>query len=409
MREMEEVQAQKLDESSKRKKRVWKFLKKVLFAIIWMYILVKLFVYDFDIYFLSKFCLNGGLSLLKYKGFILIGILFIFLLFLKPKRFLANVVHFGAFPIIVVLWYFPKLLFKGTVGMLHKLLVVLSLLHSLKVRITVWVGTFVSSVIIVSDVSYVAIIVCMCYLLIFLFLHLGSRFLHTFAPMWFFQKANKLIDSYWRWLKEYKIIEYKASLEKLQADPEKYQKERKKSLIRLLLINRFLGYLAGKLRLLEESRLVILYLLASLAFTFMVTVVIFALEYYGLSLVDPGAFASVRDLNFLHSLYFSFTTITTMESTQIQIVSDYARALVSLEVLSAIVIGGILFFIFTTIILERYQTGLQDLISRLDREASEIATIAEKTWELEMDQIETEVTEKSPDLAPVFKKLKLKE
>ena len=69
--------------------------------------------------------------------------------------------------------------------------------------------------------------------------------------------------------------------------------------------------------------------------------------------------------NFWTSLYFSFSTLVTANYGDIVPTSSIARLLVSFEVASGLLIGIILFFIFTTIILDKYKKDISVLIEKL--------------------------------------------
>jgi len=83
--------------------------KELLFAIVWVYLIVKTFIFDFDVYFINKYFQNYT-WLLNYKIFF-----FLFLIIISKmdyKKFIINFLYFLIFPLLFIFLYIPYKIFK---------------------------------------------------------------------------------------------------------------------------------------------------------------------------------------------------------------------------------------------------------------------------------------------------------
>jgi hypothetical protein len=117
-----------------------------------------------------------------------------------------------------------------------------------------------------------------------------------------------------------------------------------------------------RLQRVHESSLTVLWVLAQFAVTFATTVFVFALEFYALHTLDPGAFSNSEPKGFLFFLYFSFSTSLGDDIYNFAASSAVARSFVAAERLCSLVIGVALFFIVTTIVRDRYQRDVEWLV-----------------------------------------------
>lgn len=76
----------------------------------WIYVPIKLFVFDIDQYVFSSLCPNY-LWLLKFK-FPFLLLIFAFLwITIKPKKLFLNAIYVLFFPVVILLWKAPKFIF----------------------------------------------------------------------------------------------------------------------------------------------------------------------------------------------------------------------------------------------------------------------------------------------------------
>ncbi len=94
MDESESVENQSVFEQPKKKGKFWSLLsslfREFLAILIWGYAIIKLFVFDLDVFLIEKFSPNY-IWILQYKFFILIGIAAIVWLVTKNKQIILVV------------------------------------------------------------------------------------------------------------------------------------------------------------------------------------------------------------------------------------------------------------------------------------------------------------------------------
>lgn len=381
--------------------------KKILFLLMWTGVFVKLFVFDFDTLLFSKLPPNIGDFCIRFKFLMVLIIAIIFSKVLGTKRFFMNLAYLAIFPFILLLWYIPKLVFRSTVGMIVASSVILSCIGSLRFRLVNTALAIMGVFLVFMQWNDTVTLTAMIYLLLFLLLHFVTKFMQIFRPARLFKKVNRGIDRYWSLFKEKFIMKHIREVKEADPEAKDYRKKRITNFTNLLLLNRLLLHISAKFRQFHESRIIVFYFIGGLALTFGLTIFIFAVEYYGLASIHPNSFTGIENMTFLHYFYLSFTGILTASFGDVIPNTDYARLLVSLEVLSGLLIGVILFFIFTNIILMRYQEELQVLIDRLAEEGRAIEAIVQSELNLKLIDIQSEIEKDSPDQAKVLEKLSL--
>lgn len=89
-----------------------KILKHFLLSTLWLSFIIKLFVFDFDTYIVTNWFHISPL-LYSYKINIFVFILLIMSLVFNKWKFWTRLLFVAFYPIIVLVWYIPKLLFQG--------------------------------------------------------------------------------------------------------------------------------------------------------------------------------------------------------------------------------------------------------------------------------------------------------
>jgi hypothetical protein len=88
-----------------------KAVRETLAILFWMYVLIKVFAFDIDIYLLNKFVPEYA-WLLNFKFFILIGIIAFIWLVTKNKYILFWPFYVFFYPLIIFFWKIPSFIFK---------------------------------------------------------------------------------------------------------------------------------------------------------------------------------------------------------------------------------------------------------------------------------------------------------
>lgn len=91
--------------------KMFKVVRELCTTFFWIYVLVKLFVFDIDYYLMEKIFPNH-MYILNYKFIIIIGIIAVFWLFMKNKKVIPFILYIVFFPIILFLWKIPYFIFR---------------------------------------------------------------------------------------------------------------------------------------------------------------------------------------------------------------------------------------------------------------------------------------------------------
>jgi hypothetical protein len=90
----------------------WKWRAvNVTASLVWLYAICKAFVFDVDLYIFQRVWPAGG-WLVTYRFFVLIVIASLLALVLRKPAFFAWLFYFSFFPVILVIWWFPRFIYK---------------------------------------------------------------------------------------------------------------------------------------------------------------------------------------------------------------------------------------------------------------------------------------------------------
>jgi hypothetical protein len=189
---------------------------------------------------------------------------------------------------------------------------------------------------------------------------------------------------------------------------EAYLGKRFEAIKNLLLLNQAVQFVAEKLKRFNESRILVVYAILKLVYTFILTVIVFGLAYFSLHRISLGSFSVGEDASLFLFLYYSFNTILTMGVPDINALTPLARILTACELVFSILLGVILVFIFTTIIREKYEDELKELIAGLEMESIKLCSVFGNEFSVSLEDIEAEFKEKEPNLVTLVEHLRAK-
>jgi len=95
-------------DSAKRRRRV---TREVLAAVFWIYVLLKLAVFDIDIYIFQRF-FPRLLWLVEAKVFVVIGLVAVAWVVLGRREFPRTIAYVLAYPFVILFWKLPKIAFR---------------------------------------------------------------------------------------------------------------------------------------------------------------------------------------------------------------------------------------------------------------------------------------------------------
>lgn len=382
------------DSTYKTKNATTILFRDIFSGFIWLYCIVKLFIFDFDIFLFHKY-FPGQQWVVDFKFIVLLVFISIYWLTVGNKRFYKSLLFLIAFPLYLIFWRIGKLLFRNWFSALAVISYVSSFFSSIKfnfLTFTLFVG---ASTLILASSNTILVIVGMALLFAFLFLQFGRRVYFAFIPskalVFPRQGYARIVDLM---IKQYSLPEEikNTELQKLNSDQ---QSKRTANLQFLIIINRVTAFIASKLREFQESKLMLLYFIFGLLFTLCSTVVLFALVNYGLQKIDPQSFNDPHSKSIFFFLYYSFNTVLTNGIADFYPISSFARFLSAIELLFGFLIVVILFFMYTNIKNDKAKEEMEIVVNSLNTQSEEIEKYISQEYSTDIENAIYEI-EKVP-------------
>lgn len=360
-----------MNEETSNKNKVSAIFRDIFSAFIWLYCIVKLFIYDADVYFFHKYLPNQQ-WLIDFKFIVLLVLVTIYWLTVGNKHFYKSFFFLLVFPLYLIFWRIGKLVFKNWFTALAVISYVSSFFSSIKFNFMTFTLFIGASTLILSSSNNFLISLGICLLFIFLFLQFGRRVYFAFIP----SKALVFPRQGYARIVNLMINQYSLSDEIKNTEVQKLNVEQQNKRIAnlqfLIIINRVTSFIAIKLREFQESKLMLLYFIFGLLFTLCSTVILFAFVNYGVQKIDPMAFNVQQPKSVLFFLYYSFNTILTNGIADFYPLSSFARLLSALELLFGFFIVVILFFMYTNIKNDKAKEEMDNVVNSLNTQSEEI-------------------------------------
>ena len=384
----------KENNKSNARKRTTKILRDVFALFLWSYAIVKLFVLDFDVYLIQRYTPSFS-WLVHFKFALFLTLVSIYWLTVGNKNFFKMALFLALFPFYLLFWRIGRLVFRNWFATLAATGYVGSFLKSLKFNFVTFTLFFVATLLVIASGQRGFIILGMALLGVYLIIHFSRRFYYAFVPskalifprqgfIWFLGEIKKQFAL----PQEIKST----AIERFRPD----QKSKWETHLQLLLLaNRGTTFIASKLRKFQESRLIILYFIFGLLFTFLATVALFAIVNLGLHKIDPRAFSDASPKGILFFLYYSLNTILTNSVADFYPISPVSRLLNTAEIFMGFVIIVILFFMYTNIKGDKAKTEMDSLVTSLEKQGSELEIFINQEFSMDITQAMAEV-EKLP-------------
>ncbi|MDP1759859.1 MAG: hypothetical protein Q8L01_00040 [Candidatus Woesebacteria bacterium] len=187
---------------------------------------------------------------------------------------------------------------------------------------------------------------------------------------------------------------------------EEYSKEQKDkrnfTLQTVLLVNRSARFFASRLKELQESRLVILFFIFALLFSFAFAVFSFALLNLALYKVDPVGFSTQGDHGFWFFLYYSLNTILTNGIVDFYPLSSLARFLNIAEVATGAFLIVILFFVYVNVKSDKTKSEVDSLVDALEKQGDALEIVVSEDYSMDIETAFAEIEKLPGSLLKIF-------
>lgn len=386
---MENIPFQIEDNTSKIiKKRKSQIINKYVefFSIsLWLYLIVKNFLFDIDIYFLEKF-LPEYVGILDYKFVFIICILAFVLALTRKKIFIVWATYIILYPLIFLFWKVPFFIFKQKSWVLAIALInsIISSLISFKRAFIISVLYILSAIFIFSFhnkfLLYSATIVV---LLTLIFIY-GYRFIMIF-------KSSKVNNFYIALLSKVGENENRYSHLVLDAGMKNlsYQQMNEKQLDKwvtnlqnTVLFNRFSLFMAKKLKNYQDSKWNLAYYAFTIFGLIVLTILSFSLINLAVYKIDVSSFKYSDTPSFFTFFYYSFNNLLFNGVDELKPLSIISQSVSMIESFLSLFMGMIFVSLLFSAKSERHTRELDVIISEFEAQGSDLESFMKKEYKI---------------------------
>lgn len=361
--------------------------REIVGALFWLFLIIKIFFYDIDSLVLTSIDPQFNV-ILRYKFFIFIGVTALLWLILGNKRFAKLFFTILFFPWILLFWRVPRIFWKSKswIGVFSSIGIAFTFFSSLKTNFVIFTILSLSILAIAVSDSQLLLIVAIVFLFFYLLYHYFKKIKYAFSPSHIFTIQTEVINKYWNKIKDYFRLTDDIKHANLDSMNSTQKEKWCNNLQYLLIVNRLFFFITSKLKRFQKSRLNIAYYFASLFFTIIITVLIFSLQFVATYKLDSNSFNSAPKGNFFFFMYYSFNTLFNSSVSNFYPISDFARFMESSEKLFSFVLLAILFFLFTSIIKDKHNDEISEVIGSMTKKGHELEGLLTVEYKMNLAQ-----------------------
>lgn len=364
---------------------------EIISILVWSYLLIKIFVYDIDSYFLKTY-LPTFSWVIKYKFFIFLVLVVLLLFTLGTKKFFILVAFVLGYPLFLVFWRLPKLLFgnKNWMALFVALGTSVTFFKSFRLNMAISTAVLVAGLLILVSGSKVVLFISMATLFIYLPIHFIRRFSDSLKKFDVVTKLSMSILNFWT-----KLQESLSETQKQPAGSENIEKKegegRANRLQWLLVFNKGCLFLISKLRYMQKSASTFIYYFINLLGSVFITILVFSFLNIGLYKIDHSGFSIQVAGRFIDFFYYSFGLFFSDINSGISVVGDFAKALGAAEICFRWLVVAILLYYLFNIVREKHKTDIETSITQLRRQGTELEKVIKGEYQLSVEEAIKEV------------------
>ena len=346
-----------------------KTFRESLAILFWVYLVVKVFVYDLDIYIVNNLLPNYK-WLLNYKFFIIIGLFAVFIVFMDRRKAFIWCFYIIFYPAIILFWKVPYLVYKHISWILVIEVINFAIGFFKSFRFNFATHTIfliaLTAIYIFSDlrIMWIFILTILCLLLI-IYIY---RFFLVFKTPNIFQVYRKIFYG----LTEHGISIYSLGDDIKSLPIENYNEQQLKkwssNLVGLLLFNRLSLYMSKKLRDYQNSKISYIYSILTTLYLISLTVISFTFINYGLFKISNEYFKITEKPTLFIYLYYSFNNLFFNSIPEIVPINFFSRTALMIEYGFALMLIGIFLSILISVQNQKHSDELEKVIEDIEKQ-----------------------------------------
>lgn len=349
--------------------RTARLFREILAWAFWLFVLVKLFVYDIDIYVARRFFPNEA-WLLNYRFFILLCLAALIVLSFRSFAIFIWIAYVGFFPLIFLFWKFPRWCYRrgNWVLAIAALNGAVSFFRSVKYNVLVFAVGLTTFIIAIEATNRYLLWGAISALFTILVLTYIRRFISVFRPnLLFLLYTQGVVKNRERRMASYKLKDELRDLPITNLN-EDQRKKWAASLEQPVLFNRFCLFIAKTLRAYQQSGMSFMFGVFSVFALLIATTFTFAVINLALFKINPENFSVIGNPSFFKFIYYSFNSFVFTAIKEIDPISTAAEATQMAERFLAIFLIGIFAASMISVRSQRNTEQLNAVIAGLEED-----------------------------------------
>lgn len=377
----------------KKQNRIYFYLKNIFAVLFWVYSIIKVFIFDIDIYFIEK--VNSKYTwLINYKFLLFLGIISALWIITRKSKIVYWGLYILFFPFILVFWIIPKTVYKigswnfgiGTINAF------LSFFKSFKYNFITFSGFIISSVIILNFNNKIVLWTSLLLIIVILIIIFVNRVILVFKPSFIYKIYSILLNKFlssskstWTINTEIKELERAEMTEgQLQTWTTNLQFA--------IIVNKSCYLLSSKLKGYQRSGINLIFNALSVVLLFLITIICFALINMALYKINPDYFRLVTvKPDFFEFFYYSFNCLCFNSINEIISISNTTRLFSMIEQSFALLLGAVFITLFLSIKTERESKDIDDIISKIKEQGDNMESFIQTEYKLTIGDAITEL------------------
>lgn len=357
-----------------------------------MYLITKIFIFDFDNYLFHKYAPEYE-WILSYK--LIFILVFIAIVWLVTKK---NWVFFWLFyviasPLILLFFRIPWIFFKSKnlVGAFALIGLVLSFFKRMKFNFIATSLTLLAFLIIAKTSNHIVLYSAMLFLGGILLVILSRAVFYSFKPSVLFSMQSEALIKLWGFFKKTCSLEEELKGMEISKYSEVQKTKWIANLQQAMIFNRICYFVSSKLRDFQKSKINTVYYLLNFLIVVVSTVIVFSFANYGLYKIDPGSFHWVTPPSFITFFNYSINTLFTNNIAEFYASSPLANFLSTAEIVCAFFLLFIMFFLVTTIQSSRHNEELGVVIDSIYKQGKDLDVFIESEYQISVSMAMVEL------------------
>ncbi len=383
--ELDEINLKSNENKNSPLKKLFRKLKDVFALLFWAFILIKLFVFDIDVYLVNKVS-SKYVFLLDYKFIFFVGVLALIWIFTRSAKVLIFGLYVVFYPLIVLFWRVPVFIFKQKSWVLAFALLnfVISFFMSLKynfIKVALYIvfATLIFSFF--NPFLLWASIIVISSILILTFVH---RFILLIRPSEVFKAYKRILNRVETNENKFSSMSLDESIKNIPIEQltETQLEKRRTSLHNSIITNRLFLFTANKLRDYQKSRLnFVSYILSVVSITIM-TVLSFSLINFAMFKIDSSLFNYDKYPSFYTFFYYTFNDLLSNPIAELEPALPMTQIVAMLGTFFTFLIGAIFVGLIFSVRSQRYDEELTDIVKRINNHGEELETFIKEEYKI---------------------------